>query len=326
MERPRGGRSAYPGARPDAVAELRDPNGRSATLIIERKARIVAADIPRIVQAVRRRAEGVPFVVSSFLSPRARDLLAEAGAGYADGTGNLRLVVDTPAIFVERSGADRDPDPEARPLRSLKGPGAGRVVRALLDFVPPYGVRELAVTAGVGPASASRVVGILSRDAIVTRGDRGEVVDVDWKALLRRWTADYGVYTSNRMLRCLEPRGMSSLRNKLPKLAPRYAVTGSLAASQRVRETPTKLVALYVDNVGEAAESLGLRTTESGANVVLLEPFDSVVFERTWKEEGIAFAALSQVCADLSTGGGREPAEGEALIRWMESNVDAWRA
>jgi hypothetical protein len=305
---------------------LRDPNGRSATLIIERKPRIIAADIPRMVLAVRRRAEGVPFVVSSFLSPRTRELLAEAGAGYADATGNLRLVLDTPAIFVERSGADRDPEPEARPLRSLKGPGAGRVVRALLDFLPPYGVRELAARAGVGPASASRVVEILSRDAIVTRGDRGKVVEVEWKALLRRWTVDYGVYTSNRVTRCLEPRGLPNLRNKLPKLAPRYAVTGSLAASQRVRETPTKLVALYVESAGEAVASLGLRTTESGANVVLLEPFDPVVFERTWKDDGVTFAALSQVCADLSTGGGREPAEGEALLRWMESNVDAWRA
>src|SRR5690606_41852917 len=62
----------------------------------------------------------------------------------SDLTGNLRIVASNPAIFLEARGADRDPDREPRALRSLKGAAAGRVVRALCDFMPPYGVRALA--------------------------------------------------------------------------------------------------------------------------------------------------------------------------------------
>jgi len=52
--------------------------------------------------------------------------------GYADLTGNVWLTADVPAIFISDRGADSDPwREEERPLCSLKGPAAGRVVRAL---------------------------------------------------------------------------------------------------------------------------------------------------------------------------------------------------
>lgn len=41
---------------------------------------------------------------------------------------------------------------------------------------------------------------------------------------------------------------------------------------------------------------------------------------------GLTVAALSQVAADLLTGPGREPSEGEELLIWMKDNEDAWRA
>lgn len=42
--------------------------------------------------------------------------------------------------------------------------------------------------------------------------------------------------------------------------------------------------------------------------------------------EAITYAAASQVAVDLLTGPGRGPAEGDALIEWMEQNEDAWRS
>jgi hypothetical protein len=75
-----------------------------------------------------------------------------------------------------------------------------------------------------------------------------------------------------------------------------------------------------------AAVELDLRPVETGANVLLLEPFDSVVFERTRREDCRTLVAVTQCVADLLTGTGREPAEGEALLSWMAENEDAWRA
>jgi hypothetical protein len=37
----------------------------------------------------------------------------------------------------------------------------------------------------------------------------------------------------------------------------------------------------------EHPETLKLRATETGTNVILLEPFDRVAFERTWKRDGV---------------------------------------
>jgi hypothetical protein len=41
--------------------------------------------------------------------------------------------------------------------------------------------------------------------------------------------------------------------------------------------------------------------------------------------DGVMYAAPSQVAVDLLTGPGRSPAEGQALLDWMESNEPAWR-
>jgi hypothetical protein len=64
------------------------------------------------------------LLVAPFVSARARELLADANTSYIDATGNLRLVVSDPAVFLEGRGADRDPDRKPRTLRSLKGAAA----------------------------------------------------------------------------------------------------------------------------------------------------------------------------------------------------------
>ncbi len=74
-----------------------------------------------------------------------------------------------------------------------------------------------------------------------------------------------------------------------------------------------------------AAERFGVRPVESGVNVLLVQPFDPVVFDRTTTSGGVIYAALSQVAADLLTGPGRSPAEGEELLKWMGENQSAWR-
>jgi hypothetical protein len=51
--------------------------------------------------------------------------------------------------------------------------------------------------------------------------------------------------------------------------------------------------------------------------VILAEPFDPVVFERTWARNGLQYAAATQVAADLLTGPGRSPSEGEAVLAWL---------
>lgn len=276
----------------------------------------------RIPPAVHREllAKAKPVVVARFLSPRTKDLLTEAGAGYADATGNFRLALEKPALFIQTTGAERDPWPQVRPLKSLKGPTAGRVVRALCDFAPPCGVRELAQRSATSPASISRVLALLDREALIERNNCGAVVRIERTNLIRRWARDYAVLEANQPQTVLEPRGLPALLAKLKNCNFPYALTGSLAASWIAPLAAPRLAMLFVENTAKAIPALDLRRTESGTNVVLLEPFDPVVFERTWEKDGIRCAAVSQVAADLLTSPGRAPSEGEEVLRWMEQH------
>jgi hypothetical protein len=316
----------------DAVLDLLAPDGERAAILVAARTALEPRDVPRIaaqrsgyVGASTDARHTALLVVAPYVSPRTQELLAAAGIGYADPTGNLRLTLERPALFIERMGATSNPQPDMRPLHSLKGPTAGRVVRALCDFRPPYGIRELAERSGTPIASVSRVVALLDREALLTREPRGPVRAVDWAGLIRRWAQDYAFTASNRVTTLLAPRGIPALLGTLPAAALRYAVTGSLAAAARAPIAAPRLATVYVGDALTAAATLGLRPTEAGANVLLAEPFDPVVFERCWQDDGVTYAALSQVAADLLTSPGRAPAEGEELLRWMGEHEAAWR-
>jgi len=311
----------------EATIVLRAPDSKVAQLVVVSRRRIELSDVAGILpagRAQRSRANAV-LVTAPFLSPRTRELLAAAGASYLDSTGNVRLVLECPAIFLQAEGAAKDPAREPRPLLSLKGPAAGRVVRGLCDFRPPYGVRALAERCATAPASASRVVGLLESDAIVVRGENGEVEQVDWHALLRRWTQDYQFASSNVAMTFLEPRGLDAFLEKLRSFGHCYALSGSLAATHKVPVPSPRLAIAYVEDPVAAAKALELRSAAAVANVLLASPFNPVVFDRTWSEEGVTCAALSQVAADLLTSPGRGPGEGAELIAWMRKNERRWR-
>ena len=310
------------------------PDGQRAAIMVEARTSIEPRDVARLAARLQSYgsaactddiASTAGFIVAPYLSPRTQQFLAAAGVGYADSTGNLRLALERPALFIERTGATANPAPEARPLHSLKGPAAGRVVRALCDFRPPYGIRELAERSRTPVASVSRVVALLDLEALLTREPRGRVLTVDWAGLIRRWTQDYAFAASNRVVAYLAPRGLPRLLTGLETATFRYAVTGSLAATAKAPIAAPRLATLYIEDAVAAAEMLGLRPAEAGANVLLAEPFDPVVFEREWEEDAVAYAALSQVAADLLTSPGRAPAEGEELLRWMGEHEDTWR-
>jgi hypothetical protein len=79
-------------------------------------------------------------------------------------------------------------------------------------------------------------------------------------------------------------------------------------------------VTAYVENISNGVNSMELKRADSGTNVTLVEPFDEVVFDRTSNQNGLRCVALSQLCADLLTGPGRDPAEGEELL----TKLDSW--
>ena len=162
---------------------------------------------------------------------------------------------------------------------------------------------------------------------MVTRDDTGRITDVKVADLVRRWSRDYGFASSNRLTPYLAPRGLESVATKLRTVRGTWCITGSLAAARRAPVAPARLAVIYADDAQRLAERCELKNASEGAaNVLLTDPYDPVVFDRTWTEQGLKFAALPQVAVDLLTGPGRGPAEADELLVWMESHVAEWRA
>jgi hypothetical protein len=317
----------------DAELRVRAPDGGEVTVLVEAKRLLNTRDVPVAVEQLQRAAssldeeDAVLMVVARYLAPATRERIVAAGAGYADLTGNLQLAADRPALLIRERGADRDPwRGPGRPRGTLKGPPAARVVRALIDFTPPYTVPELSERAGASTGATYRVVEFLEEQELLARQPRGSITDVRWRQVLERWSRDYGFAQSNTVATFLEPRGLPALTERLsqrPTLE--YVLTGSLAAERLAAYAPARLAMLYVRDIASAAELLELRPTESGANVALASGDYDVVFEREQVIDGVRIAAVSQVAVDLLTGPGRNPSEATALLDWMTAHESAWR-
>ena len=310
----------------DGYLRVAAPDRKAALIAVETRRRLEPRAARELAAQLRRAPADTPvLVVAPYLSPATRERLRDAGIAFLDLTGNLRLELARPGLFIESQGADVDPDRKQRPSRSLRGAKAGRVVRALVDAESPPGVRELAERAGVDPGYASRVLALLDREALVERGERRGIASIDWPGLLRRWAEDAPLDSRGALVTALDPRGLSSLQTRLRDLDTTYAITGSLAAAAFAPVAAPRLATVYVEDLKTAMTDLGLRPVDAGANVWLIEPTDSLVFLRTVEKNGLRYVAPSQAVADLLGSPGRGPSEAEELIAWMREHEDAWR-
>lgn len=300
----------------DAELRFTSSEGRSRNVPVVLRRRIdprMASQIPSSL-----------IVVAPYLSKSVREVLKARGASYADHTGNTRVVLGEPGLFVLTTGADSNPWPDKRKL-SLRGIKAGRVVRALAETRPPVGVRALAEQADTDPGYVSRLLRMLDSEAIVERTARGRVDRVHWRRLLVQWSEDAPLEGRAETTTWLAPRGLKRVLDRLGSVDFPYLLTGSAAASRVAPVAPTRLLSVYVDDPSRAGQALGLRPADAGANVILLQPEDDAIYQRPSDVDGLRRASLPMIAADLLTGPGRSPAEAEALMDWMENNDEVWR-
>lgn len=269
-------------------------------------------------------ADPALFVAAPYLSKSVRQILDQLGASYVDHTGNIRVVIDKPGLFILTQGAETNPSPEKKKA-SLRGVKAGRVVQALVTKPPPLGVRELAEFTDTDPGYVSRLLKMLDNEAIVERDSRGQVEKVDWWRMLEQWSEDAPLSKRSEPTTWVAPRGLKNVLEGLKSADFPYLLTGSAAASQIVPIAPTRLLSIYVDDPERAAEALGLRRADAGANVILLQPNDDALYQPSTEIEGLKQARLPLLVADLLTGPGRSPAEAKALMDWMQENEEVWR-
>ena len=317
--------------RADGFFIITAPDGRSVKLVVEVKRVVETRSISAVAQQLSELAEGTAalgMIVTRYLSPQVRKQLTERGLAFADATGNIRLEVSSPGIFIADHGADADPwRGPGRPLGTLKGEPAARLVRTIVDFASDWSIRELVNRAGVSTGAAYRVLDLLEGEGLADRSKRGRVSVPRWDQILRMWSQDYGFVRSNHLTRYIAPRGIDHLIGSLAAGAVTdYAVSGTVAAAEWASYAPARSLMAYARDAAAAAAAWGLRPADAGANVMLAEPDYDVPLIRTLENEaGVRVAAPSQVVVDLMTGPGRSPQEAEELLLWMVNNEQSWR-
>jgi hypothetical protein len=312
----------------DAVLSIRPPTSDDVTFEVELKASPKRRDLFGILGNQGHDLHppsANTLLIARFLSPQIREELQHQKISFLDATGNIFIHSVDPIILISQDGAKSDPwRGPGRPTGSLKGLPAARLVRALADFRPPYNPSELAQLSGASIGATYRLIDFLTDEMLIER-DGTLIRRADWASLLRRWSLDAGV-VKPVSTGYIEPRGLSEIRRKLRATDPQeYVLTGSLAAEPYSQYAEARLATLYSDNPHDLGVQLGWRPTDSGANVIVMSPRSSVVFDRASEADGLHVVAPSQAAADLLNGPGRQPAEGEALLEWMGAHEDDWR-
>jgi hypothetical protein len=318
----------------DGYLVIRAADGTSAKLMVEAKAGYLQGSGSVVAQALMLagRSGLAPLIVVPYAGAGLRHACEENNVNYLDLTGWAYIRMESPVITVRTTGAERDPRPtRAATITRLSGPGAGRIIRALLASREPIGVRALAERANVAPGTASKVLKALDAEAVVDREHGGRVMAVRKRSLVDRWTRDYQFLRANTIGWYLAPRGVQRVIERVRAGGLTLVGTGAVALrrhlpEQRVPVTALSQLALYVNGLDDTSRLLGLAPTDRAtANVILAVPYDSqLITARSTDVEQLSVVDVGQTVADLLTLPGRGPEEADQLMDLLAEGDSAW--
>lgn len=329
---------ALPGGEAEIAPTLRDPRydaridahlgGKPVTLLVEAKKTVYPRDVHQVLWRLKSLASGgdsstsVPVLAAGSISPGAQDLLRTEGVGYFDSGGSLYLPAAGAYVYIDKP----PPKAQASTMRSLFTGRRAQAIHALLVQRDRWlGVKDLAATSQVSPATASEVLTELEKfDWIDTRG-RGPSKERhlrDPRALLDAWATQVTAGRAPALRRYFVP-GV-----KAEALVDRaaHAFEAHDASYAVSHEAAAQRYAPYLSTVGQvrcrllatpaaddALADMGARVVVEGANFAVIEvksPGDLLFRERV----GNAWLASPiHVYLDLLKGEGRAKEMAEHL-------------
>lgn len=297
--------------------------GRTRSLLIEAKAsgqpRIARAAIAQLRQLSldERFKNTYPVFAAPWVSEAARIICREADCGYFDLAGNCLFSLD--GVYIERASGS-NPAGEIRGEPSLFSPKSSRILRLLLNEPRrEWQVQQLSQVARVSIGLASRIKRQLEQREWIVTGESG-VRAAQPEAMLQAWAAAYD-YKQNRVSQyfSLDEVGEAevSVAEWCRASGVTYALTGFSGARLLAPRVRYNRATIYVSSrIDSAAAGAGLKPVDSGANVVLLRPFDEGVYDGSTDRYGLQAVSPVQMYLDLRSMPGRgEEAAQEILER-----------
>jgi hypothetical protein len=162
--------------------------------------------------------------------------------------------------------------------------------------------KELAKHTDLDPGRVSRIVRRLDTDGLLKR-DFSRLRPADPELLLDAWAQDYRFDRHDIISGHLSGSGIELARELDDRLRDGqvdHAFTGLPAAWANNGFARFRLVSVYVaGDPRAAADAVGLRRNERGANVQLIGPDDSGVFDGRRDVNGLPCVSAVQVVVDL---------------------------
>ncbi len=251
--------------------------------------------------------------MAPYISPQASEICKKYRVGYLDFAGNCYLSFGQ--IYIEQTGKP-NPFRTRRDLVSLFSPRSSRVTRVVLSNPGRiWKIQDLADEARVSLGQVANVKKLLlDREWI----GPGLFLSEPWK-LLEEWANVY-TYRKNEARNFYSLNSIPEIESELAKACSDkgvvYALTGFSGASRLAPAVRYNRVMAYMSSPSDDVVSfLNLKEVASGANVMLLSPYDEGVFYGTWLIDDIKIVSPLQIYLDLKSYKGRGEEAAEVLLR-----------
>jgi hypothetical protein len=255
-------------------------------------------------------------IVAPYISPKSAAICREAGIGYVDLSGNCYIVFQQ--VFISRENMGNQ-FPFKTSLSSMYSPKSERILRVLLSY--PYQswkAIDLAKEAQVSLGMITHVSKKLREEEWLKKTSAGFCLTQPEK-LLEDWTNNYTIKRNilNNFYALMSLQDVEiEIAETCGKLNIPYALTGFSACNRLAPMVRGQRGMIYVSrDIGLVAEKAGLKSVESGANIILIQPYDEGVF---WNAKPIGDVQISdpvQVYLDLKRYAGRGEEAADFLYR-----------
>ncbi|MFO7944124.1 MAG: type IV toxin-antitoxin system AbiEi family antitoxin [Anaerolineales bacterium] len=253
--------------------------------------------------------------IAPYISPTSADICKENNIGYVDLAGNCYLSFST--VFIRKEG-NPNPYTEKNPLQSLFNPKSERILRVLLTAGPKeWKVAELAEEANVSLGLVSNVKTYLNDQEWLDAQTIGFRLTKPFE-LLEAWTENYS-YQRNQVREYYSLQEVGEVEAQLLRVCQdldlRCGLSGFSGGSRYATAVRYHRAMAYVEGeIDSVVSSLKLKRVDSGANVVLLTPYDEGVFYASQERDGDLVVSPIQTYLDLMSIPGRGEEAAQALF------------
>ena len=272
------------------------------------------------VNLLVRRTQDEPgsygIFIAPYISPKSADICKESEIGYVDLSGNCFIAFQQ--IFINRENFGNQ-FPFKSGLSSIYSPKSERILRVLIVY--PYRtwkVIDLAKVAQVSLGMITHVSKKLIEEEWLKKTSQGISLNQP-EHLLADWSDNYTIkrnvqsnYFSLKPLQELEIE-IADICNKMN--IP-YALTGFSACNRLAPMVRGQRAMIYISrDIDSVAEKVGLKPVESGANIILIQPYDDGVFWNGKLIDDLVISEPIQVYLDLKRFPGRGEEAADFLFR-----------